>query len=250
MMPMLPEIESPPWDMHPADFRRIQDDPDTRRVAEERPSPSGKFTLAVTPTFSPQNTGWHIIRGVVLAADGRAVLDLIRPYGTFPSAFIHGKREYEGGLSHEWEFLVASAPKYTGTWVYDLRDGGRALVEGSRHGNAFCVGSYHMSPDCRHMVISGCNWGGPWEYLVFNLEQVRNGFLSCISTGQEMWVCDEDGIEWRNDEVVIRTKSDDPGDEEEREAMKWAYQGMEYRVPLLKPLSFPHPQGCRCGGCA
>ena len=73
--------------------------------------------------------------------------------------------------------------------------------------------------------------------------------MSCISVGDEAFAGDEEpgeAIEWCDDEVVIRTRRD--VDEEEKDAMKWM-SGMEYRIPLLKPVRFRHPEGCRCGAC-
>lgn len=234
MYARIPELSEPPCEMHPADFARLAANPDTATVAEQHESPLGSYLLAITVPFEVREGAWKCVRGVVLDRNGAAVLDIVRGYGTFPFAFITDC----GG---RMELLVVSAPDYTGTWVYDLEKPEKALVEGSRSGDAFCVGSYRPSPDGRHMVIDGCVWGGPYEYLVFNLESVRHGYLSCISTGDEMFVGDEDSIEWHEDEVVIRVKFDDA-------EVKWM-EGMEYRVPLLKPLRFRHPEGCRCGEC-
>ena len=246
----IPEIQlqAPVDKMHPADWARLTANPLTREIAETHTSPTGRHTLVITPPFPVmEGNSWRYTRGVVFDPEGVVILDLVRGYGSFPFAF-HVRHK---GETYEQEYFIASAPRYTGTWVYELESSrpGCPVVEGSRSGNAFCVGSYHVSPDHRHMVVCGCVWAGSWEYLVFNLESTCYGYMSCISVGDDAFVGDEDpheAIEWLDDEVVIRARWDD--DEEEKDALKWM-NGMEYRIPLLKPVHFPHPEGCRCGAC-
>ena len=78
--------------------------------------------------------------------------------------------------------------------------------------------------------MTGCHWASSWEYLVFSLENVMRGFLSCVSIG-EMFAADTEIIKWEQDKVTIITKYKDEDEDEDDKLPTYTYV-----VPLLKPI--------------
>lgn len=197
---------------------------DFQKIKYHHPSPSGKFYLATTDTIYPEEKGyWGICRGAVLNDKGEIAIDIIRNYAHFPFAW----------YSWNQEDMIVMAPKYYQICIYSPRiSKNKALVNGSEYPDAFCPGSFEIGPDQRHMVVSGCHWAGPWEYLVLNLDNVFRGLLSCISN-QEIIVGDINTVVWDDNSVTIKTKIEIDDD-------KW--QTDSYCVPLwpAKPCSASH----------
>lgn len=190
-------------------------------IASVNPSTSGKYSLLIS---NPIGEGWKICRGIIVDNKDNIIVDIIRTYGNFPFAWF-------GEDSHE---CILVSEEYYGTWVYCPKLGPRPLVSGSRYGEAFCPGGFIISPDHKYMVMYGCNWAASWEYLVFNLESVFNGYLSCISVGENMICGDEkpqESITWLSDKVVINTYMD-MSETDVPDIKKY-----RYTVPLLSHLT-------------
>lgn len=133
---------------------------------KEKISPSGKYKL-VTTEYSTKPKCWNYSRGEVYKGDTK-IADVLRNY----SAFTYGWVENHPN-GHDY---LLCGEDYQGQTVIELDTQNRVnyLPKVAAQGCGFCMTEYSPSPNKDKLLICGCFWGGPYEYLLVDFSTPMN----------------------------------------------------------------------------
>lgn len=133
------------------------------------PSPSGKYTLLMTP-FGTGKGSWDVTQGIVSLTEGKQIAEVRRNYSAFPFLFIEGH-------PNGHDYLVCGED-YQGQTVIELDTGTRRelLPEEAKQGHGFCWADYKFNEPNQMLVVEGCHWACPYEFRFYDFSDPMNGW--------------------------------------------------------------------------
>jgi len=134
------------------------------KEAEEKvkKSPCGKYTLTIEWYQDKESEYWAVSRGLVRNSSGKLLFDIKRDYSSFPYLFV----SHPNGN----DYLVCGE-HYQGYNILNLTTGQNHayMNEGADLGFGLCWSNkVKKSPDSTKLVVYGCIWGGPYQFLVYD----------------------------------------------------------------------------------
>lgn len=168
---------------------------------------SGRYTLTVQ-AYKTKPGCWNYSQGVV-SEDDRVIATIQRNYGTFHHGFFR---------QGETEWMVCGRSYMSQTFV-NLSNG--KVYDGEIDKSEFCWSNIHPNPSGTLLLVVGCVWGAPYEYVVYDVSAVEtsgvwkqvplmgdHGVDVCISED------DLDEVKWEDDHhLVIKQAHEDDSDD-------------------------------------
>lgn len=127
-----------------------------KKINEPEFSDSKKYKLIVT-TFKTKTGCWGYSKGIVYK-DDQIICEIKRNFESFPFLFIENHKN-----GHDY---LICGEDYQGQTILELDTGNKInyLPEEANSGCGFCGVEYKFDPQSSILIVSGCIWGGPYEY--------------------------------------------------------------------------------------
>lgn len=115
-------------------------------------------------TYFTKEGCWRYSRGEVYEGD-RLIADVKRNYHAFPHSWIEGHKN-----GHDY---LICGEDYQGQTVIELDTGERLdhMSKGHEKGHGFCWAAHTPSPDGTMLLVSGCYWACPYEFVIFDFAE-------------------------------------------------------------------------------
>lgn len=176
---------------------------------KEHLSASGRYRLVVT-YFTTGKGSWNYTQGLVYSVGSeQPIAEIQRNYSSFPFLFVENH-------PNGHQYLICGED-YQGQTVIELDTGKRRdlLPEEAKKGHGFCWSSYKFHAPTQLVIVSGCFWGGGYEYKFFDFSEPLNGWPEletdfCVDTDEK-----EPSLESDGSIKCYQTK--DPYEDEDRE---------------------------------
>lgn len=124
-------------------------------------SPSGKYQLTIE-VYSTGLRTWNYSRGIIKRLSDNKIYNIDRNYGTFPFLFFTQR-----GV--EW---LLCGRKYLSQSFFNL-DQWKEYEKIDYQTSDLCWADYDISPDENTMVVTGCIWGGEYEYRFYDISDIE-----------------------------------------------------------------------------
>jgi hypothetical protein len=159
---------------------------ENKNVFKTAPSPSGKYKLVIS-SYDQGKGYWNYTRGEVYENEKR-IADVKRNYSAFPFSWIEGHKN-----GHDY---LICGEDYQGQTIVELDTGKRLdhMSKGHDKGHGFCWAAHSPSPDGTMLLVSGCYWACPYEFVIFDFSEPMS------PPWKELFRCDQGGCD---DEDVI-----------------------------------------------
>lgn len=127
---------------------------------------AGDYTLTID-AFSTTKGGWAYTRGIVSKGD-IIIAEIYRNYSSFWHSFT---LEHPDG--HDY---LLCGENYQGQTIIQLDTGKRKdyLENLANVGIGFCWAGADVSPDKTKLLVDGCYWAAPYEWVVYDFSSPMN----------------------------------------------------------------------------